>query len=245
MDTARTTQPRLTLLGGFALTAGEQRLRLSPAAQRILALLAITYRDQPASRSALAERLWCDAPPEKAASSLRSALWRMPRVRAKALVTSYASTVQLAPEVQVDLWEAEERASTLCVEDDTDPAGWGDLSCLDRDLLPSWDEDWLSVEQESYRQRRMHALERCSQALRERGRFTEALTVALGAVRCEPLRESAHRRVIEVHLTEGNQAEALRQYDSYRRLLATELGLPPSPVIRRLVGPLLGRPTDG
>ncbi len=66
----------------------------------------------------------------------------------------------------------------------------------------------------------------------------------LGAVRSEPLRDSAHRSVIEVHLAEGNHAEALRQYDGYRRLLADELGLPPSPAIRRLVAPLLGRPVD-
>ena len=60
----------------------------------------------------------------------------------------------------------------------------------------------------------------------------------------EPLRESAHRSVIEVHLVEGNHAEALRQFHSYRRLIASELGIPPSPAIRRLVGPLLGRPID-
>jgi DNA-binding SARP family transcriptional activator len=47
-----------------------------------------------------------------------------------------------------------------------------------------------------------------------------------------------------VHLAEGNHAEALRQYDGYRRLLATELGLPPSAEIRRMVAPLLGRPID-
>jgi DNA-binding SARP family transcriptional activator len=63
-------------------------------------------------------------------------------------------------------------------------------------------------------------------------------------VQAEPLRESAHRSVIAVHLAEGNHAEALRQYDGYRRLLASELGLRPSPVIRTMVGPLLGRPVD-
>jgi hypothetical protein len=50
--------------------------------------------------------------------------------------------------------------------------------------------------------------------------------------------------VIAVHLAEGNAAEALRQYHVYRRLLALELGLPPSPSIRQLVAPLLGRPIE-
>lgn len=50
--------------------------------------------------------------------------------------------------------------------------------------------------------------------------------------------------MITVHLAEGNAAEALRQYHVYRRMLALELGLPPSPSIRSLVGPLLGRPIE-
>jgi DNA-binding SARP family transcriptional activator len=50
--------------------------------------------------------------------------------------------------------------------------------------------------------------------------------------------------VIEVHLAEGNHAEALRQYQGYRHRLREELGLAPSPVIRALVAPLLGRPAD-
>ena len=53
------------------------------------------------------------------------------------------------------------------------------------------------------------------------------------------------RRLALVHIEEGNFAEALRQYDVYRKLLRVELGLPPSPRFRRLIGPLLGRPLDG
>ncbi|HYF72533.1 MAG TPA: bacterial transcriptional activator domain-containing protein, partial [Nocardioides sp.] len=103
---------------------------------------------------------------------------------------------------------------------------------------------WLLGAQEAFRQKRLHALERSAAVLCGDGRFTDALDAGLGAVQSEPLRESAHCRVIEVHLAEGNQAEALRQYDHYRRLLAAELGLRPSPGIRRLVAPLLGRPID-
>jgi DNA-binding SARP family transcriptional activator len=90
----------------------------------------------------------------------------------------------------------------------------------------------------------MHRLEDMAGALRRSGRFAAALQAGLTAVRCEPLRESAHRCVIEVHLAEGNQSEALRQYQAYRQLLAEELGLPPSSAIRTLVAPLLGRPVD-
>jgi DNA-binding SARP family transcriptional activator len=138
----------------------------------------------------------------------------------------------------------EELARLLCAEEAPPREALTDLTPLHADLLPEWDEEWLGVEQEAYRQKRLHALERSAAALCEHGRYTDALAAGLGAVRSEPLRESAHRRVIEVHLAEGNLSEALRHYDGYRRLLAQELGLAPSQRLRRMVAPLLGRPLD-
>ncbi|MQA86310.1 MAG: hypothetical protein GEV03_17165 [Streptosporangiales bacterium] len=96
----------------------------------------------------------------------------------------------------------------------------------------------------SSNQVRLHALEALCAHHRASGRLDTALQAGLAAVACEPLRESAHRQLARVHLAEGNPSEALRQYDLYRRLLRTELGLAPSPKFRQLVAPLLGRPLD-
>jgi len=70
------------------------------------------------------------------------------------------------------------------------------------------------------------------------GRYADAIEVGLAALRNEPLRESAHRALISVHLAEGNPSEALRQYRQFRELLRAELGLEPSPLIKELVGVL-------
>jgi DNA-binding SARP family transcriptional activator len=235
--------PLLFLLGNFELSFDGEPLRVSLPAQRLLAYLAISQRRRPTRRTGLAEQLWEEATPARAASNLRSVLWRLPRPRGRQLVRSDATTVQLADEVEVDLWSAEQLVTELCGSTPS-PVPTGDLSTLGADLLPDWHEEWLVVERESYRQKRLHALERSSGLLREAERFNEALSAGLAAVQCEPLRESAHRRVIEVHLAEGNHAEALRQFHGYRALLARELGLPPSPAIRRLVAGLVGRPVD-
>lgn len=237
--------PQLSLLGGFRLSCGDRLLALAPSAQRLLAYLAL-HRARSVPRTVLAERLWSETDPQRAASNLRSALWRLPKVQRRALVEAGASSLRLAEHVVVDLWRCEERARALMAADasmtDEDDHGTRDTFC--EDLLPEWCDDWVLVEQESHRQLRLHALESLSANLREIGRYPAALLAALAAVRSEPLRETAHRRVIEVHLAEGNAAEALRQYQSYRRLLADELGLPPSPAPRRLVAPLQGRPVD-
>lgn len=235
---------RLKLLGDFEVTCAGEPVRLSAPAQRVTALVAVMHRDRPVRRTALAERLWPDAPAGRATQNLRSLLWRMPRPRGRAVLTSTAENVRLHPELTVDLWEAERQVGQLCSPERPSDQLLDDLSGLHQDLLPDWPEEWLEVERESFRQQRLHALESSAQLLCEGGRFSEALSAGFTAVTCEPLRESAHRRVIAVHLAEGNQAEALRQYHRYRRLIGAELGLPPSPEIRRMVAPLLGRPVD-
>lgn len=50
----------------------------------------------------------------------------------------------------------------------------------------------------------------------------DVLDAGTTAVAADPLRESARRQLILVHIEEGNFAEALRQYDVYRKLLRAE-----------------------
>ena len=102
-------------------------------------------------------------------------------------------------------------------------------------MLPDWYDDWVLLERERFRQVRLHALEVLSRRLADQGRIGEAIDAAILAVTIEPLRESAHRAVIVLHLEEGNVGEAMRQFETYRTLLARDLGLEPSPALARLV----------
>jgi DNA-binding SARP family transcriptional activator len=70
------------------------------------------------------------------------------------------------------------------------------------------------------------------------GQFGRAVEAALAAVASEPLRESAHRALISVHLAQGNQVEAIRQYCSYANLLREELELEPSEQMHEMIGAL-------
>ena len=143
----------------------------------------------------------------------------------------------LAPNVTVDINELSDQLDLSYV-------GEVSIATLRQDVLPDWPEEWLIATREWFRQIRLRALEALSDRYRAAGWLDAALAAGLAAVTCDPLRESAHRRLAQVHMAEGNFAEALRQYQTYRRLAWAELGLPPSPQFRTLVATLLGRPLD-
>jgi DNA-binding SARP family transcriptional activator len=106
---------------------------------------------------------------------------------------------------------------------------------LSVDLLPDWYDDWAVAEAEEWRQLRLHALDALAERLTAGGRFADATSAALAAVKAEPLRETAHAALIRVYLAEGNRAEALAAYEQYRAMLDSELGLEPTALIRSLI----------
>jgi DNA-binding SARP family transcriptional activator len=230
-------QPRfnLRLLGRFELSCEGHALRVSPSTERLLAYLGI--RPEPVSRAAVAAALWPDCTDRRAAANLRSTLWRLHERQVAMPVSHHDGIVALAPDVTVDLNELSEQLDRSAVTDVS-------VTTLRQDVLPDWPEEWLIATREWFRQIRLRALEALSDHHRAAGRMDAALAAGLAAVSCDPLRESAHRRLAQVHIAEGNFAEALRQYQTYRGLARAELGLPPSPQFRSLVGPLLGRPLD-
>jgi DNA-binding SARP family transcriptional activator len=114
-----------------------------------------------------------------------------------------------------------------------------DLRRFSVELLAGWYEDWAVVERERVRQMCLHALESIALQLLSVRRFAHALEAALAAVALEPFRESAHRVVIQVHLSEGNHGEALRHYGYFSNLIEAELGLKPSPIIEKQMARLL------
>jgi DNA-binding SARP family transcriptional activator len=231
---------QLRLLGTFGLWREGQPVPVNPSLQRLLAFLAT--RTRPSTRTAAAEALWPDFTGQRAAANLRSALWRLRRDFAADVIRATGGGVALSTGVLVEVRQVHKSALALSAGDGS--VEDLDVAALGQDILPDWPEEWLLPVREWFRQVRLHALDSICVERCRRGSFNAALEAGLLAVACEPLRESAHRAVAQVHLAEGNPAEALRQYDIYRRMLQTELGVPPSPRFRRLVAPLLGRPLD-
>jgi DNA-binding SARP family transcriptional activator len=223
---------RLTLLDGFELRYGEERVELPLGSQRLVAFLAL--HDRPLLRVHVAGALWLDASEERSYANLRSALWRLRRP-ACAIVEATSTHVGLSREVVVDVRTLVAAARRLLDGIDApDPADFEE-ACKAGELLPDWYDDWLETERERVRQLRLHAVERLAEQLLAAGRYGQVFDVLLGSLRSDPLRESAHRLLILAHVAEGNCSEAIRHYRAYRERLEAELGLEPSPQITELL----------
>lgn len=206
--------------------------------QRLLALLGL--RDRALTRASVAGTLWPDATESHAYSSLRSALGRLTRMTRDAVLVTPLD-LSLADSVTVDVRHSRGLAhrlldpATVARESELSSAA---VTALSVDVLPDWYDDWVLVEAEEWRQLRLHALEALADRLLTQARFGEAGGAGLAAVRAEPLRESARAVLIRVHLAEGNQSEALREFRRYRTLLRAELGLEPTPALGGLIAHL-------
>jgi len=222
----------LSLLNAFELRCDGRDVNLPVSAQRLVAFVAL--HGGPLLRVYVAGTLWLHASDERAGASLRSSLWRLNRAGLQ-IVEASSTHLRLAPEVDVDVQRASELARRLLDGAATD----ADLDSAEEELrgelLPDWYDDWLVFERERFRQLSLHALEALADRLVAAGRLGKALEVALAALAGEPLRESAHRTLIRVHLAEGNRGEALRQYELCRRLLQDRLGVEPSPQLDELI----------
>ncbi len=236
-----TTRPRfrLQLLRRFGLQKLDPSGDGSPIdvhvptyVQRLLAFLAVTGSG--VDRVLVAGSLWLDAPEERAAGSLRTALWKLRGVDAD-IVHGDGRTLALGTDVAVDLHETVRRARVLLTDVPFGVADYVDADELSVELLPEWYDDWVIVERERFRQLRLHALEALSLRLSRADRHAAAIDAAQAAIAAEPLRESAQRVLISVHLAEGNRFEARRQLERYAALVRSELGAEPSAELQAIV----------
>lgn len=229
-------QTEICLLKGFTVRVGGKPLdSLAAGSQRLLAFLAL--HDTAVARGTMAGTMWPDSSEQRAGISLRSALSRLDTPSRNTILSASAG-LSLIDSVEVDLREAQAIAARLLRPSgevtDADLSSRA-LGLLSSALLPDWYDDWVIAEAEDWRLLRMNALEAQSALLLKRGRFADASRAARAAIKAEPLRESATASLIRVHLAEGNQSDALRNFERYRELLRTVLDLEPTSLLTDLV----------
>lgn len=220
------------LFGGFRLFDYQHHVRIPRNCQRLVAFLAL---HSPAGRAEVAGSLWPEVDDARALGSLRTSVWQVHRC-CGGLFVADGDRLRLSERVHVDTIDFEERAHRILRK--PQDLSLTELTCERQELLPGWYDDWVLFERERSRQLQLYALEAAGEELLFRHKPGPALCAALDAVRVEPLRESAHRLVIRIHISEGNTCEAIRHHQRYVRLLRDELGVSPTEQLEELVAGL-------
>jgi DNA-binding SARP family transcriptional activator len=226
----------LQMISEWKLCLDDSAANVALRERRVLSLLALRGER---SRVSLARTLWPDSTESRAYGNLRAAVWRIHRLQDGGLLQAGPGTLRLAPRVRVDVHQLRAVAHRLIA--DVPPALEHNqlLPIISSgELLPTWDDDWVADERALLHQLRLRALEDLSAYLLDRADVDGALQAAMRAVTIDPLRESANRALILVHLADGNHAEAVRVYRSFKRRLSDELRVCVSQQIVGLIQPI-------
>ncbi|MFE5794838.1 SARP family transcriptional regulator [Streptomyces sp. NPDC056503] len=167
----------VALSGGFRLVLDGGAVELPFGAQRLVALLALRGR---MGRSAPAGTLWPETEEQRALARLRTALWRVKQTVPELIVCA-GSRIDLAPGVEVDVRAQIDRSMSVLHGTAVEPGSWTSV-VPDGDLLPDWEDDWLTDDRERLRQLRLHVLEDLAEQFCAKGRFGLAVDAALTAL---------------------------------------------------------------
>jgi DNA-binding SARP family transcriptional activator len=202
-------------------------------------------------RSALSNLIWSEQDERRSRANLNTALWRINRFLKGVFENEIALEVgdrqlmlRVAPTVLIDVVALE-----TCVKESmrtfTDertaalgPAARETLIDILSDscdgFLESLSSEWVLVERERFFNLQIRGLTLLMQDLAELGRIEEALEQGRRILRMDPMRECVQRQVMWLHVLNGHQANAIRQYAECARILKQELGVAPMPETRAL-----------
>ncbi|MGH8910086.1 MAG: BTAD domain-containing putative transcriptional regulator [Egibacteraceae bacterium] len=234
------------VLGPLEVVAGGAALPLGSPAQRALLALLILRAGETVAIDTLIDALWDDRPPESAANLIQVYVARLRAVLEpdrrrgqppRLLVTRAPGYALAVPPEQIDAHRFEQ----LTAQARHAPPHIAAATL--RHALALWRGPVLAdlpdrrfahsdrIRLEGLRAEAMDALIDADLAL---GRHAELIPRLEAAVAEDPLRERAWAQLILALYRTGQQARALRAYDTARGVLADELGLDPGPPLRDL-----------
>jgi DNA-binding SARP family transcriptional activator/pimeloyl-ACP methyl ester carboxylesterase len=222
---------------------------VGPAGARQHTLLAVLLaaRGSLVTRDRLTEALWGDRQPANPSAALHSQVARLREVLRAAHAsdaldtkpTGYALKADGVDSVQFEALRLRAR-ELLAPERAAETLGealalWSGHSYL------GVDDDAVRAEAARLDELRHITAEEHAEALIAAGRSAEAIPAVEAFIAEHPLRERARAGLMRALYATGRAADALTQYNDYRRLLADELGLEPTEELRDLQARVLSR----
>ncbi|HEV8624558.1 MAG TPA: BTAD domain-containing putative transcriptional regulator [Acidimicrobiia bacterium] len=251
------------LLGTVEVVAGDRVVEIGSPKQRTLLAALLLRLNMVVPADVLADELWGEAPPPSAQATLQSLVSRLrralettdstdstrddtPRLRSKEGGYVLEAAADRVDSVRFDRLVAEGRralaagdAPTAVERLEAALALWrgpafGDLA----------DHPFARLEAHRLEEARVAAVEDLAEALLAVGRAQDALARLERHVAEHPLRERPWGQMMLALYRVGRQADALRAFQHLRHILGEQLGVEPTPELRRLEEQILRQSAD-
>jgi predicted ATPase/DNA-binding SARP family transcriptional activator len=261
VDAAESHGIEFRLLGGVDVIAGDRVVEIGSLKQRALLASLLVRLNRVVPVDVLVEDLWGESPPASVQATLQSLVSRLrraleatgpatggqaPRLRARDGGYVLEAALDRVDAFRFDRLAAEGRQAlaggdTALAADKLEAAlalwrgaALGDLS----------DRPFVRLEAQRLEEARLGAVEDLAEALLALGRAQDALARLETHVAEHPLRERPWGEMMLALYRLGRQADALRAYQQVRKILGEELGVEPTPELRRLEEQILHQSTD-
>lgn len=237
----------INILGRFQIlkTGKPVELRAGGKAEKLLSVLAL-HPGRGVHREQLVGQIWPDTPRPLSSQCLNTLVHSLKgqfsdalEGRAPILHRQSCYALNLTGGVTVDVVEFESAVNTghrLLAQGSTAAA----IAAYDRavglyggDLAGGTDLTEL-LERERLRVACLRSLARLADAHFELADYEQSIVAALRLLTVDPCREDAHRMVMRAYVRSGARAQALRQYELCRTILAGEFDAVPEPATDRL-----------
>jgi DNA-binding SARP family transcriptional activator len=233
-------------------------IRLTRAVQALLAYLLLD-RQRLHPRDSVTGVFWGDLPDDKARACLSTTLWRLRQViepkgvpRGTYILTTSSGDIGFNSnsDYWLDVAVFESWIGRLLSE----PPGSlneAEVRTLEQvfdlqgaDLLEGIFDAWAVAERERLRNVYIHALVRMMHHHMAGHAFEAAIACGQRALAKDPFREDVHRALMKLYLAEGQRHLAVRQYETCRDALGSELGILPMPETQSLYEQLIASRRD-
>ncbi|MEU0932429.1 BTAD domain-containing putative transcriptional regulator [Embleya sp. NPDC005971] len=234
------------ILGPVQIYADGGAVRIGSCKQRILLALLACHRGSPVSVDRLVEALWDEGPPRSAAKNIQVYIWHLRKLltrlgapgRLLREPSGYLIALQ-GGELDLDRFEEQVRtARSVRACGDTRQAAdlfraalihWRGPALADLLSMPA-----IYAESVHLEEIRLAIIQEWLELETAAGNYSTVINACTEAIRNHPFHEYLRVYQIQALHLSGRQGEALAAYDSIRVLLAKEMGLEPSQMLRRL-----------
>ncbi len=226
----------LKVMGAFAVR-DESGTALSLNTRKTRALLGYlaVNPDKPQPRERLMALLWGDRSERQARQSLNDALTSIRRLGSRDGLTILASDGEQVTLLSKGLKIDVERFRSLLPDNPAKAAALYDGPFLDGLSVPepAFDE-WLLATRSELHANVCDSLRRAVDVAANTGDIKDAIVAAKKLVALDPLREIAHRRLMQLLHASGDRVAALRQYQTCTEILKKELHVEPDSATKAL-----------